>query len=615
MNDDDLLDKYDLLPKSNAPKKAATESDELLSKYGLLPTQDIQASPDNAPKWWQGLNSDNSYEGVAKRFGIGLVRGAKDVLDTGAHGLANAASYVANKVLPESIASKIAQSAKETEASDVAARNQFDKEYSNSPAVSVGRTTGQVAATLPIMPGGAMTGIAKASGALPIVTQTGAKVAAPLINRLVAAGGQGALGGAITGAATSSTNNKSVAENVGEGAITGGLAGPLLPVAASVGKGITSKLLSSISPERAALAQKAAANGIDLDASQVSESPLFKKFNQVSGWLPFSGAQKASDKQIGQFTKAVSNTFGEDTTNITPQVLRDARKRIGNDYETVGKNTTINSDPQYIQDLSKIYHQADLMLSPDQFKVFNKHLMNVLDRFNNLTLPGEVWQHIRRSSEPLTRAINNNTGTDLGDALKGLKVATDQVFKRSAPSDMFPLLQQADKQYANMKTIEKLALNDPEGNVSPLRLMSKVVNSGDKLKGGKLSELADIGRAFFPTPADSGTPLGEIVADKVGKSIAAPISAGLAGAHALASGGFILPTLEGVGGLALNRAVRSAANSNVVKNAMINNAQGNTYGFIDRAAEKATPYSSIALKKKEPVRVIIDGSSRLPVAR
>lgn len=616
MDDNDLLDKYGLLPQSNAPKKAVTENDEILSKYGLLPTEDVQASTDsNAPKWWQGLNSDNSYEGVAKRFGIGLVRGAKDVLDTGAHGLANATSYVANKILPQDIANKISQSAEQTKAEDLAARNEYGKEYDNSTAANIGRTVGQVAATIPVMPSGAMGAIAKASNALPIVTQAGAKVAAPLINRLVAAAGQGALGGAITGATSSSANDKSLAENVGEGALTGGLAGPTLPIAASVGKGITSSLLSSISPERAALAQKAAANGIDLDASQVSESPIFKKFNQVSGWLPFSGAQKVSDKQIGQFTKGVSNTFGEDTTNITPQVLRDARKRIGDDYETVGKNTTINSDPQYIQDLSKVYHQANLMLSPDQFKIFSKNLTGILDRFNNLTLPGEVWQHIRRSNEPLTKAINNNKNTDLGDALKGLKVATDQVFKRSAPQDMYPLLQQADRQYANMKTIEKLALNDPEGRVSPLRLMSKVVANGDKLKGGKLSELADIGRAFFPQPADSGTPLGEMVADKIGKSMATPVSALATGAHALASGGLILPTVESVGGLALNRAVRSAVNSNVVKDAIINKAQGNTYGFIDKAAENATPYSSMAIKKKEPVRVIINGSSRLPVAR
>ena len=606
MNDEDVLDKYGLLPKSEAPKKAVTESDEILNKYGLVPHEEVPVS-DNK-KWWQGLNADTSYEGVAKRFGIGIARGAKDVLDTGAHGLANATSYVADKVLPESIASKIRQSAESTKAEDIIGRNEFDKEYSDSTSANIGRVGGQIAATLPIMPSGAMTGIASAAKALPTINAAGVKVAAPLVNRLVAASGQGALGGAIVGGATSSTNDKSVAENVGEGALTGAIAGPALTAATGVGKGISKTLLNSISPERAALAQKAAQHGIDLDASQVSESPLFKKYNQVSGWLPFSGAQKASDKQIGQFTKAVSNTFGEDTESITPKVIQSAKKRIGNDYDTVAANTKITADNQLVQDLSKVYHQADLMLTPDQFKVFQKQLLNVAGKFSNGEMPGEVWQGLRKTTEPLSTIANSNKNTTLGQSVKALKVAVDSAFNRSAPPDMQSLLGQANTQYRALKTVEKLANSSDEGQVSPLRLMQKVVANpfGGKLASGKLGELADIGKAFFPTPADSGTPLGEIVANKVGHGIAAPVTALATGAHALASGGFILPTIEGAGGLVLNRALRSAANSDVVKNAIIKKGLGSNYGFLDQAAEKATPYSSLLLKKR-------DDSNRLPI--
>lgn len=620
MSDNDLLDKYGLLPKSNAPIKAQTEGDELLSKYGLTPVEEVPQD-NSGQKWWQGLNNDHSYEGVAKRFGIGLLRGAKDVLDTGAHGLGNAASFVADKVLPESVANKIKQSVEQTKAEDVAGRNAFDKEYPSADgllptAAGAGRLTGQVLATAPVMPARAIEGVAAASNALPTVTAAGAKIAAPLANRLVSAAGQGAIGGATLGATTASTNDKSLAENVGEGTLAGGLTGPLLPVASSVGKGVGSALTSSISPEKAALARKAAQYGIDIDAGQLSNSHAFKKFNQVSGWLPFSGAQKFTDKQIGQYTKAVSNTFGEDAANITPEVLKAARKRIGNDYETVGRNTTVNADNQLVQDLSKVYHQADLMLNDQQMSVFQKHLLDLTQRFQNGQVGGDIWQHARRAGEPLSKAINNNAGTDLGDALKGLKVSMDSAFKRSAPQDMYPLLQQADKQYANMKTIEKLALNDPEGQVSPLRLMSKVVNSPNKnLRTSQLGDLAEIGRSFFPTPADSGTPLGEIVADKIGRTIAAPISGALAAAHGLASGGFILPTIEGASGLAANRAVRSALNSKVVQKAILNKAEGNTYGALDKLTEKAVPYSAQLDRKGDlPKRIYITGKSKLPVA-
>ncbi len=606
MNDEDILDKYDLLPKSNVPKKAMIESDELLSKYGLTPSEEVPVSKDQ--KWWQGLNADTSYEGVAKRFGIGIARGAKDVLDTGAHDLASATSYVANKILPENIASKISQNAEATKSEDIAGQKAITQEYENSPAFNIGRPVGQIAATLPIMPTSAMTGIATAAKALPTINAAGVKVVAPFVNRAIAASGQGALGGAIVGGATSSVNDKSLAENVGEGALTGAIAGPALTAATSVGKGISRTLLNSISPERAALAQKAAQHGIDLDASQVSESPLFKKYNQVSGWLPFSGAQKASDKQIGQFTKAVSNTFGENAENITPKVIQSAKKRIGSDYDTVAANTKINADNQLVQDLSKVYHQADLMLTPDQFKVFQKQLMNVTGKFANGEMPGEVWQGLRKTTEPLSSIANSNKNTTLGQSVKALKVAVDSAFNRSAPQDMQSLLNQANNQYKALKTIEKLANSSDEGQVSPLRLMQKVVANpyGGKLASGKLGELADIGKAFFPTPADSGTPLGEIVANKVGSAVATPISAGLAGVHALASGGFVLPTAEAAGGVVLNRVLRSSANSNVVKNAIIKKGLGSNYGFLDQAAEKAVPYSSLMLKKRE-------NSNRLPI--
>lgn len=625
MNDNDLLDKYGLSPKSAAPIKAQTEGDELLSKYGLrdIPTVIINTNKDDnedvapsKPSWWKVNNEDTSYDALAKKFGISVLRGAKDVLDTGAHGLANAASYVADKVLPENLASDIKSSAAKTILEDTQARNEYDKQYPASNNLlpnltDVGRFGGQIAATAPLMPAKAFEGIAAAAKALPTVSASGAKIAAPLVNRLTAAAGQGALGGSVFNAATSSTNNKSLAENVGEGALTGGLAGPLVVGAFGAGKGLASKIAGSISPERADLAKKAAQYGIDLDAGQVSDNSFFKKYNQVSGWLPFSGANKASEKQLGQFTKAVSNTFGEDTNNITPQVLKSAKQRLGSNYDTVAAHTNVQADPRLARDLAKVAHEAKLVLDENQYSRFEKQMDQIIAKFQqgNGAMDGKAWQAMRHTGSPLSRLISGRD-TDLGVYAKGLKIAMDAAFNRSAPADMQTLLQKTNQQYKAMKTVEKLANFDADGHVSPMKLMSKVVNApGGKLGSGQLGDLADIGRAFFPQPADSGTPLGEALLEKVGHAVSSPVTAlGGAVSTLLTSSAPYLHTAEGLAGLTANRYVRKAVNSKIVKEAIVNSAQGNVQGRLSDLVGKTIPYSSNLLENKKEKKI------SLPVA-
>ncbi len=616
MNDEDLLGKYGLLVQSEAPKKAKTETDELLAKYGLTDEPTPTKSKDDA--WWKNQNIDPSYEGIAKRLGVGFVRGAKDVLDSGAHGLANAASYVADKVLPKDLADKIKASATDTLSADRTARDEFNSQYPASDslipnATDVGRFAGQAAATAPLMPTSAMKGIAAASNALPTVLATGGKAAAPIANRLVAAAGQGGLGGAIMGAGTASTNDKSLAENVGENALAGSLAGPALTAGASLAKNVAGRAVGRISPERAELARKAADHDISLEAGQVSTSPTFKKFNQVSGWLPFSGAKSASEKQINQFNKAVARTFGEDTANITPQVLQKAKQRIGSDYDTVAANTTVKVDNQLINNFAKTYQDAESALDDNQFKIFKKQLELLASKFQqgNGEMGGDAWQSFRHINSPLSR-VAGGKDSDLGYFVKNLKVAMDGAFNRSAPDDMQALLKNANSQYKSMKTVEKLANSDSEGQVSPLKLMQKVVTApGGKEGAGKLGELADIGRAFFPQPADSGTPLGEAILSKVGGLASHPISGLGTAAASIASGAPLMSVAEGGLGLAANAGLRRAINSRAVTNSMLNSAEGANYGAIDSAVQKAIPYTGPNLGPLQEKR---ERRTKLPVA-
>lgn len=562
-------------------------------KYGGDIEEPKPPVADAKPKeFWQDLN-ENSWKGTAQRTGVGILRGAKDVIDTGAHGLQNAAGYIADKVLPTEIAASIQQNIKDSQAQDKAGRDQFNKEYGDSTAADIGRVGGQVAATIPMMPARIMGGISAVAGALPTISATGAKVAAPLINRAIAGAGQGAVGGGIFGGATSSQNDNSIAQNVGEGVITGGLTGPLLPVAGDIGKAVGGKVLGSISNTTAQLAKRAEELGIPLKATQVSNSPLLKKFDQISGMLPFSGAQGISDKQTSAFTRAVARTFGENTDEITPKVVAAARQRIGQDIENVGKKATIKADAQLHNDLEQVITDAKGTMTDAELRPVAQNIQNIIDKISNAgTIDGEAYAALTAYKGVLSKA-QSNSNPNIRNAANEIRSALDDALTRSISPDQKAALLKARGQYKAVMTIKDLAEADEHGNVSPLRLMQKVMTSpGGKLRSGELGEIADIGRAFFKQPNDSGTPLGAAIINNVLPVVHSPVSGAIAAGSALLGGATLGTVGEGALGLALNRAIRSGVNSDAARRALIRSGTGETHGAVNNIINNVLPYSA-----------------------
>jgi hypothetical protein len=193
----------------------------------------------------------------------------------------------------------------------------------------------------------------------------------------------------------------------------------------------------------------------------------------------------------------------------------------------------------------------------------------------------------------MSKLINSRSNTELGQSVKEIKVAMDAAFKNSAPKNMQDLLAKADSQWKAMRTLEKLVNNDPEGHVSPLKLMTKVnASPGGKLKSGELGELADIGRAFFPTPANSGTPIGEKMLGWATSLLHSPV-AGASALGAIAThGAFLADAGASAAGLAANRFIRQGMNSKAVKNALSRSGTGETHGATNALIGKVLPYSA-----------------------
>lgn len=111
-------------------------------------------------------------------------------------------------------------------------REEFEKDFGNDPYAQAGRVGSQIAATAPMVPAG---GIRAAFGAMPIITSTGERIAAPAMNRLGATIGTGLVGGGVFGVATNKTNEEGLASNIASNAATGAVGAPIVAGAGKLG--------------------------------------------------------------------------------------------------------------------------------------------------------------------------------------------------------------------------------------------------------------------------------------------------------------------------------------------------------------------------------------------
>jgi hypothetical protein len=606
MNDISDLDEFDPERKRPPLRLTVHPNNNSIDDLAEFEPKETPEEPEKKKEWWQGFNDDPSWQGLAARLGIGAVRGAKDVGDTVAHGIGNVAASAAEKFLPESVSKPIRQSIESSKAADKAARDAFEAEYPSSgeylpTSTDVGRMGGQALATLPFMPAKAGAIADAVMGAAP----KAAGVAAPLLNRLGAAAVKGAGGGATLGATTASTNDQSLGENIAGGAVSGAVAGPLLTGVAAATKGAGRALLGSISASDAALAQRAEQLGIDLKGSQVSNSPLVKKFDQMSGFLPFSGQQGVTEKQAGQVTRAISRTMGEDTPEITPKIVANAKQRIGDTMNNITKNSLNPVDPQFRSELTNIWDNAKYY-NQDEQNVIKQHLTDIIHAVNpNGEIPGDVLhKNFTALNTNLTKAINNGTG-NVREGTNQIRKSLNSLMERNLSTNDAAAWKNAKAQYKAAKTIEPLVDRSVDGHVSPLKLMQKVINSpGGKEFSGQLGEIADIGAKFFPTSKDSGTPLGNLIYNTM-HQLKNP-----GGAAALYYGTGLATAAKAGIGLAANRLAREAVNSKFVTNSLVNAATGKTNTASVKVAQKLAPYAGLPVinkdQKREPLRLTVN---------
>lgn len=312
------------------------------------------------------------------------------------------------------------------------------------------------------------------------------------------------------------------ASGAAAGAAGNVLGGVVIPSAGRAAVGATKSALKglagNITPEALALADKARAMGIPVNAAQLGDSKFLKTLSSVIEQTPLTGGSKAVADQRGKFTQAISRTFGEDTDKITPEVYGAAKKRLGQQFDDIAARNTVNVDANLMNKLNQIQADASQMADDGTIRAVNSAIRRISDQSVAVpgisggslrVLPGETYSSI---DSMLGNTIKN--GGEKGAYLKDVQKAVREAMDASVSQADSQAWKQAKGEYRNLKAVrDAVARDGADGTIPPNMLMNAVNNSQAGKEGmamgvrGELGDLARIGKQFVRDPVpNSGTP-------------------------------------------------------------------------------------------------------------
>lgn len=319
--------------------------------------------------------------------------------------------------------------------------------------------------------------------------------------------------------------------------------------------------------------------GIPLAPADVTDSRAVKGVRSFLSDLPLIGrpAQALKDQQTKAFNKAVGGTFGAAEESLTPQVMDQAKKRLGGEFDRIWNNNVLQVDGQMFQKITDLDTQA-MKLPKQEGESLRREIQDLLskvqqDQQGGLFVPGDV---ANKFQSYLRRRAEGSAG--LRNELTDLRQTVIGAFNRSVhPADAAALTKNR-AMYKALKTVEPL-LNSAEAGVAgrvsgdvPVALLPNAVNrSYSNPAGTPLAELSSIGSRFLVDrmPQTGGSARAMIQNSALGTG--------------LALGGWSNPVLAGSGLLGMG-SISKALNSPTVGRALMNHAPQVPTGLLYRAS-------------------------------
>jgi hypothetical protein len=376
--------------------------------------------------------------------------------------------------------------------------------------------------------------------------------------------------GAITGGVTAGMVNP---DDAGVGALIGGTLPGAAQMAGKAGSAIRKGFAPEVSPEVRQLAERAKELGISIPADRITNS---RPLNAVAGslnYVPFSGRVATEEAMNSQLNKALSKTFGQDSSNVT-MALRKAETVLGGQFDDVLKNNTVRVDQQFMEDLAESATRANKELGADGASIIGKQVEDIIAKAGSGAIDGQAAYNIKRT---LDRIGQRNTpeayyANDLKRALMG-------ALNRSLGPEQAAAFAQTRKQYGAMLDLQKIAKNGAEGEISVARLANmRGINNPE------MQELADIA-AQFVKPREGAHGSAQRVFG----------AGGLLGTGALI-GGPVGAALGVAGGMGGGRAANGLLNSQMARDYVLGAGgllgEPESLGLLTQGAYRALPVLS-----------------------
>lgn len=369
----------------------------------------------------------------------------------------------------------------------------------SSLAFKAGKLGGEIAGTAGV--GGVLAKGAQAVGAAAPVVQalaTGgmrAGGATGLPNALARAAGGAAVGGASAGLVDPA--------DAGAGAAIGAALPGVMQIAGKAGAALGNQVRAN--PNIAPIADMAMNKyGIPLTFGDVAQGKVVKAARSFLDDAPLTGGMGAARKEAQQqaFNRAVGETFGAPAPKLTPQVLDQARDRMGKEFDRIWNNNVLQVDNTFAQKLFDLKQVAQ-KLPEQQGRSLVAEVDDLISKMrgNNgvVELPGDVankfQQHLRKRVEG---------GGELKNELNDLRKELIANFNRSVSPQDAAALTKNRAEYKAFKTVEPL-LNKGEvgvagrlpGDVPAALLPSAVNTSYSRAAGTPLADLSQIGAQFL----------------------------------------------------------------------------------------------------------------------
>lgn len=546
---------------ANKDKQGTPEFDTVAAAYKEAKGMGGNSEPQEEKGFIRNYIDNASIDNVipnAKNLIGGLFRGA---------GSMGATIDSIGKMLPQQrIGNALQGKYVDVAAEDKALRQSLDDGLesmgvdTDSAAYQVGKLGAEVAGTagMPIAAGRAVGTVAPKFGNA-IATggfKLGGSSGNVAQNALLRTAGGAASGGMMTGAVNP------------EDAATGAVIGAAIPASVKavgktgqiIGKGARA-VIGDVSPEVAKLAKRASELGVEIPADRLVDSKPLNATASSLNYIPFSGRAATEQKMVSGLNKALSKTFGQNSENVT-LALRKAKEQLGGQFDDVLKSNKLKVDDQFLDELAEVESIANRELGSDSLKPIMSQIDEILAKSNNGVIDGQAAYNIKRTLDRYSRGSRPEAfhATELKKSLM------DALNRSLSPSEV-QRFSTVRKQYGNMLSLEKLAQNGVEGDISVGRLANlKNINNPE------LQEIADIAAQFIKSREGQHGAAQRVVA---GGALA--LTTGPTGLAAGAAGG---------------RAVNSLLNSNAVKSRILREPQKLVEGSKNRLLEdilKTTP--------------------------